>query len=146
MKKISSVISLSVLFILLFVTPVIGSEDWVKIYYDDESVCLYNKVSIKHLTKDIVQVWEKTLYSYKGKEETIEWMTKSGLSTEGYDKLSENRILYEIDCEKKRMRILSINEYDIDGKVLFSRDNIKSEWNNIIPDSNGYNLRKKVCK
>ena len=52
---------LSVLFVLLLVNPVIGS-DWVKYWRYKENVYLYNKANIKHTTTDIVQVWEKLFF------------------------------------------------------------------------------------
>ena len=141
------IISLSFLILLLLVSNVNSSSDWVKYIVDkDGNVHSYRKGDIK---KDggnyIVQVWDKTGYSYKSKEKEIQLRKESGLSTEGYDKLSNENILIEIDCKKKRKRILSIIQLNTNGKILHSIDIDKGGWIYIISDSNDENLLKKVC-
>jgi hypothetical protein len=96
--------------------------------------------------KYIVQVWEKEVYSDKGREELIQKMRDNEISTERYDKLKETMSLYEIDCKKKRKNILSLTDYDMDGKVLFTYSYDKQEWVYIVPDSEFDSFRKEVCK
>jgi hypothetical protein len=96
--------------------------------------------------KYIVQVWEKEVYSDKGRKELIQKMRDHEMSTERYDKLKETMILYEIDCKKKRRNILSVTDYDTDDKVLFSHSYDKQEWVYIVPDSKLDYFRKEVCK
>ena len=161
MKTIGSVITLSFLIIVLFVTPVIGS-DWLleynrgnhyetpvigsnvwKVFQMDnnDNVFSYNTVSIKRQTKNVVQVWEKIVYSEKGREKHNQEITKKG-----YDKLSHSLDLVEIDCKKEMSRFLSITDYDKDGLVLNSLSFDKPEWDHIIPDTTMDTLRKKVCE
>jgi len=96
--------------------------------------------------KFIVQVWEKEVYSDKGREELIQKMRDNEMSTERYDKLKDTMTLYEIDCKKKRRNILSVTDYDTDDKVLFSHSYDKQEWVYIVPDSKFDSFRKEVCK
>jgi hypothetical protein len=147
MKKISSVICLSFLVLFLIVSTVIGSSDWMEYYTDnDGTIWSYKKVNIdKGKGKYIVQVWEKRVYSDKNREEQILDRTKDGLSTEGWDKLSEGKGLVEIDCKKLKMRVLSVINYDTDGKVLSSDSFDENKWKYIIPDTLGETLRNKVC-
>ena len=141
MKKNISVVSLS--FLLLLVGCVSGSLNLVKSGNDVS----YKMENIQNNGgKYIVQVWEKRVYSDKGREEIIQDMTKKGLSTEGWDKLSDKKILSEEDCKKHRYRFLSQTFYDSDGKVLFSHSYDKQEWVYIVPDSKFDSFRKEVCK
>jgi len=94
----------------------------------------------------IVQVWGKVVFSDEGKEEEIQLLTKYGISTEGFDKLSKEIVLGEIDCNKQMINISSINHYDTNGKILHSESYDEPEWNYIIPNSNGGLLLKKVCE
>jgi len=73
MKIICSVISLSFMVLLLLVTPVIGSDDWVE-YGRSKigDIYSYNKGNIEHRSKYIVQVWDKQVYSEKGREKNIQ--------------------------------------------------------------------------
>ena len=148
MNKISSVVSLSFLIILLLVSPVIGSSDWVEYGRDiGGTVWSYNKVNIeKDGGMHIVQVWEKIVFSDKGRENIIQDRTKNGYSTEGWDKLSEGKGLFEIDCNKQRIRMLSVHQYDTDGNVLFSYSDDNPEWDYIPPNTLVDTSRKKVCE
>jgi len=158
MKKIYSVVSLSFLVLFLLVGCLSSSSklvksgdgnDWVKFMNDDGNVYSYKKVNIdKNGGNYIVQVWEKQIYSNESKEEEIQSRIKDGLSIEGYNKLSEQRILFEIDCKKRKDHGLSLIQYDKDGKVLFSYDidTNKRKWSHVITDSYDEIVLKKVCE
>jgi len=77
MKKISSVISLSFLVLFLTVSCEKSSSDWVEYRNEKGYVSSYKKVNIQ---KDdgnyIVQVWDKYVFSDKGKEIIIQDMKK----------------------------------------------------------------------
>lgn len=125
-----------------YVTPVIGSNVWKVIQMDNnDNVFSYNTVSIRHQTKNVVQVWEKKVYSQKGREKRIQDVTKKG-----YDKLSHSLHLVEVDCKKGMSRFLSITDYDKNGLTLNSESFDKPEWDNIIPDTTMDILREKVCE
>jgi hypothetical protein len=141
MKTIYSVLLLPFLIILLLVTPVNGSEDWVEYSSSNDGTNIYyKKVSIEHRTKDLVQVWFKVVFSDEGKKDYVDGMTERK-----WDKFSHILILQEIDCKKQMVQILSITDYDTDGKVLETKSPDKPEWDNVIPGSMGDNLREKVC-
>lgn len=148
MKKFSSVICLSLLVILLLINPVMGSSEWVK-YYDDinGNIRSYNKnVSIeKNTGNHIIQVWDKVDYSKNGKKQAIQQMAKLGTSTKTYDKLSHNTSLYEIDCKKRRFRVLQLLMYDEEGNTLYYHQ-YNEDWVNLPPDTKLDLLRKQVCK
>lgn len=148
MKTVYSVIFLSFLFIILLVTPVKGSSDWVEYERSNTgNIFLYNKVSVKHRTKDIVQVWYKLVYSDEGREECIQQLKNRGfLIKEEWDRLSHRLVLKEIDCKNEMSRFLSVIFYDTDGSVLESKSFDKRDWGYIVPNSNMDILRKTVCK
>lgn len=145
MKTVHSVILLSVLIILLFVTPVFGS-DWVEYEENNNFITSYNKVTIKHRLNSIVQVWCKRVFSDEGREGENQIRRDYGVWTERYDKLSYTINLYEINCKKGMFRIISGINYDTDGIVLDSYSNEKVKWDYIVPDTMIDSLRKKVCK
>lgn len=150
MKRLNmKTIYLSFLIILLFATSAYSAADWVKYNRDDHdcNVSSYMKGKIrKDRGKHIVQVWDKMVYSNKGREKYIQSRGKNGLSTQGWDKLANVQCLFEIDCKKRTIQMLSIIQYDMDDRVLHSGSYHQPIWNYIIPDSDGDNLRKKVCQ
>jgi len=143
MQKIISVVSLLFIFLFLFVGCVSSSSNLVT----SGNIVSYKMENIQNNGgKYIVQVWEKEVYSDKGREELIQKMRDNEISTERYDKLKETMSLYEIDCKRKRKNILSVTDYDMDGKVLFTYSYYKQEWVYIVPDSKFDSFRKEVCK
>ena len=146
MKNISSVIVSSVLFLLILITPVIGS-DWIEYDRDDNgNIILYKKGNIEENGRKYIRVWEKRIYSDKGREIFIQDRINEGMSPEGYDKLSNAQDLYKIDCKKKMMGLVSVVRYDKNDKVIHSHYIEEPEWSYIIPDSLMDALRKKVCE
>jgi len=147
-KTVYSVISLSFLIILLLVTPVLGSSDWVKLGWNREGVYTYNKDSVKHRTKGIVLVWVKLVFNNEGREKYIQNKRNTVQSIGGYDKLSHSLFLEEIDCKKEKYLILYFTDYDTDGGVLYNSRSFfdKHKWEYIRPDTVMDTLLKKVCK
>jgi len=146
MKKISSVISLSFIFLFLLVSNVNSSSDWVKFNTDDDGN-FYSKGNIgKSKGKYIVRVWYKKVYSEKGREKEIQWRKKGGLSTIGYDTLSETRYLVEIDCKTQMTNIVSVYDYNTNGEVLHFSNYDDKDWSYPPPDSMGDYLQKTLCK
>ena len=158
MKKINLFILLFFLFafLLLFVGCEKNSEDnamqvpsdWVQYGIDkDENVWTYNRnLNIKKEGDNyMVSAWAKRILSEKGREKIIQQMKSQGKSITGYEKLTEDKILNEVDCKNKRYKILSIISYDRDGKVLLSENSKESSWNYVAPNSNGSIFLRKVC-
>jgi len=154
MKKICSVIFLSFLVLVLLVSceksSTQSSSDWVKYKVDENGhVLSYKKGNIK---KDdgyyIVQVWGKLVFSDKDRKEEIQVRKKKGFSIEGYDKLSEEIFLDEIDCKKRIYSTLSMKGYDTEGKVIFTEnyDDDKLMLGYIVPGSYRDTVLKKFCK
>lgn len=143
MKKIRSAFVLSFLASFIFVAPVMGSDDWEKNYTDaNGDVVLYK---VEQRTKETVQVWGKRVFSDTGREEFLRDRRENGFSTTGWEKLGHFTSLYEIDCQKKIGRLLSVVIYDTDGKVVYADSFGKPGWDDIIPDTVGGTLHKKVC-
>jgi hypothetical protein len=123
-----------------------SSSDWVEYYKDDNGNVLFYNKKLNIDKEGIVQVWGKRFYSEKGRRSYIQNRMKEGMPTEGYDKLSNTQDLYKIDCKKQMMNLLSVVRYDTNGKVMYSKDIEKPEWDHIIPDTVMDTLQKKVCE
>lgn len=151
MKKISSVVSLSLLVLFLLVgcekSSTQSSSDWVKYKTDENGTFYYKKGNIdKNGGNYIVQVLVKEVFSDKDRVDTIQRMIKIGMSTKGTDKLSEKELLTEQDCIKHRIRFLSQTLYDSDGKVLLSQKDHNPGWKYIISNSPEEVSHKIFCK
>lgn len=143
MKKVCPGL-LSVLMLVVLASPAIGSSDWVKHYTDTNGDVIFYR--IEHRITNSVQVWVKRVLSEEGEKEFIQDSRNNGLPTEGWNRLEHFTSLYEIDCEKKRGRVLSVVIYNKDGKVVYSSSFGKPKWERTTPDSIGDTFRKKVCQ
>jgi hypothetical protein len=106
---------------------------------------------IEDTNQNIVKVWEKGIYSERGKQSYIKYRIQNKLNVIGYENFDYNLTLYKIDCFKKRYQTLEFIDYASDGLIL---DDVNvpefladlSEWSSILPDSVIEGLFKKVCK
>ena len=144
MKKISSAFSLSFLVLFLLVYPVFGSSKWVEFYKGKMgNVTSYKNVTIEQGRERYAV---KEVFSDKSREEFIQDRIKKGLSTEGYEKLSNTQSLSEIYCKKREIMNISVFYFDTDGKMLDSYIVDKPKWIKI-PDNSFFNsLLKEICK
>jgi len=165
MKKISSVISLSLLVLFLLVNPVNVYSESVESQQNIESPILipakpdskvweyywknlyYNK---NNMTKssNIISVWSYQIVSDAGKKEMIDnvkefYNLETSIKYQNYD---HNLYLDEIDCKKKLTRLKEIMHYDNKGNVLNSHKfNNNKDWKSIPRETILEVLYNKVC-
>jgi hypothetical protein len=120
-----------------FMTEASGA-DWREYLKNDDATFYYDAENMRQVSKDMVRVWEKRLYS---KESVDQFYLKAG---EKYRELTHAVGLFERDCAEKKIRRLSLSYYSED-KLLMS-DNQPDEWYYAIPDSVGEIFLKTVCK
>jgi len=123
-----------------------SSSDWVKLNVDkDGNTWSYRNGRIEKDSGNYIgQVWVKKVYSETSRNKEIQHRKEKNMVSEGYEKLSEQRILFEIDCKKQRTRMLELIDYDTDQKELFSGSSKNYEnygdgegWDYVRPDSLG---------
>ena len=148
MKKWTLVFSLCVLFLFLLTGCEKGSKQWVEYKTDpDGNVYSYDQKSLKKdAAQNTVEVWGKEKYSDTGRTVELQSRIKDGLSVDRYENLAEKVCLYVIYCKGQKMKILSINHYDKDGKVLLTTANVGEEkLFDIPPGSAADALKSAVC-
>jgi hypothetical protein len=97
--------------------------------------CFYYAENMTRSYKNIVRVWIKLEYTEKGIAENVKEFGKN------YENLSYSLQLWEIDCPTKKQRILSINQYSVQGNILNTKP-AKSR----LSESLGKSLSETVCK
>jgi hypothetical protein len=137
-KKVWITIFLVGLIISMFTNNVWGedliqyslSKDGSKLYYDKDSL----KRSFGS-----VRVWTTTIL---GDKEKIDLASKfSGI---GYEKLSQTKILFEINCKDETIRRLSTISYDTSGGII-DTDSKPPDMEDVVSGSHNDLLLKKVC-
>ena len=124
------------------------SSDWIECYKNEDGDVFSYKIGNIENNKGRSggQVWVRTVYSDKGKEKLTQSRRNSGLSIEGWGKLSHEKWFYEIDCKSHRFNKLSFDYYDTDSNVLLSKVYDEPEWGNIVPNTILDISQKKVCR
>ena len=100
----------------------------------------YDAESIMMLSKNIVRVADKKVYTEKGVVELVENYGKK------YENVSHSIVLWEINCEMKMVYMLSLTYYSKGGEILFSQNYDDNKWIFIPLESMIELLFKAVCK
>ena len=143
-----SVLTLSlVLFLLLSVNPGAGSDiDWKFFSESNTNRWYYDTKSVTPSNKNLIKVWAKGLTKdQKGIDEKIKLLKKFGGETMGYENYSYTLNLFEIDCENKKNRILSVKDYDKKGNGLQTVTIENYSWDYVAPGTIIDNLFKEIC-
>ena len=128
MKTFQTMVFLSVLFVLSPANAA-WAANWVEYGTSSQGdVFSYNKSSVKLITADIIQVWQR--YDFARPVKSVKSTT----------------VLRRIDCQLKRSKVMSVIDYDLYGGVLHNNANEDSDWKDIPPDSRIDALKKILCE
>ncbi|MBN1546666.1 MAG: hypothetical protein JW902_08415 [Syntrophaceae bacterium] len=119
----------SVLVVLLLSNTVLGIE-WADLATTKDGNRLsYDKKSVKEIDANTYRLWERIIYADGNVQE----------------KVKTTIFVREINCQNNQHRIISIIDYDANGKRLFSGFDDGMAWSPI-PDKSIYeDLKKIVC-
>jgi hypothetical protein len=100
------------------------------------------------LPKDIIKVWEKREYSDEGRNDEIQQRIRNGFDVKGYETLSYQLTLWEINCVTRESRMMEQIEYSTDGRMLGSNTYKRKPtegWQPIPPESFCATIYKIGC-
>jgi hypothetical protein len=117
----------------------VRGADWRLYSRDDEYKGYYDAKGITHPSENIVRVWQRWEYTDKGVIEKVKELGKK------YENISQTAVLDEINCSEKKWRMLSLNHYSKEGKIISSVSQ-EGQWDYIVPNSRVGALYKAVCK
>ena len=138
----SLLVKLGVIFIIgivIFGCAGMRGERWRLYDRDDEYIGYYDAKGITHPSKNIVRVWERWEYTDKGVIEKVKELGKK------YENINKTTLLDEINCSEKKWRLLFLNHYSKEGKIIFSASQ-EGQWDDIVLNSRAGALYKAVCK
>ena len=115
------------------------AEDWKLLKKTEDAKFYYDKKDVTHLSKSIVKVWIKQVYTEKGVADMV------NLIGPRYENLSYSINSLEFDCGEKLMRFLSMTYYSKNEDVM-DLENPPDKWESIPVDSMFGVLFKKACK
>lgn len=116
------------------------AADWRFYNEDDLNIYFYDAASIRHISKNIVEVLTRIERTPEGLDDYIK---KFG---EEYRDMSHSKVLHEINCAEQKKRVTYITHYNHDGNIIYSEGSMLTRWVDIHPESIGESLLKAACK
>jgi hypothetical protein len=116
-------------------------EEWV-FYARHNDAFFYDRNSINNPhegLKDVIGVWQKIIYD----DESVDRIS-AHLGVK-YADLAESISMIEIDCAKKMTQCKAVTFYDLNGKVLDTKNTTKDDWKEITIESPMHILYKVLC-
>jgi len=108
--------------------------DWKLLWTDHQGEFLYDKENITHPSKKTVGVWLKIVYSERFKK------------GEDLDPLSQSVGLWEIDCQDKKICLLSTSHYSEGSEISAPQIWLPPDWKSITPNTVLEALYKELCE
>jgi hypothetical protein len=134
MKKILPII-------FLFFTLNSYSANWK--YIDDG--WLIDTTSIQRQSNGNIRVWFKHINPPEVITNMTNELRKIGVYKD-YSNYSYTLSLFEINCSQRVHRVISGVDYTPDGKIIDSFELPNSKFSSVLPESEGENNYKYVCK
>jgi hypothetical protein len=123
-----------IVFVLFFSITIAEAADWVLITSSNDGDKIYiDEESIKHISKNTMQVWEK----HVPEGSTFEKPFNS-------KKVTQLLVYREYDCDQKRKRKLQSNFYFEDGTKQEYQG--PDEWSYVIPETVAEEIIQYLCK
>jgi len=121
------------------------SDKWILFGKSEVGVHYYDKSSIEKVTSGIIKVWTKVRLSKIEKSKLIQDRIKNNLPTNGWEDLSEQKVLTELDCVNKTSKINKLSGYNYQGAVIHDLIFPNAEIKKIIPESIDDGLLRITC-
>lgn len=131
--------------LLLFPAVVFSAEPNPKIW---EPLGYHSYYNIKIITKSpgIFLAWTYTTMTEDVRRRRMEEVRKYDLEKSiKYRNYHHECVLWEVDCQNKRIMMKEFIDFDRNGLVLDRYRYDGSQWEQIIPDSGGERLYRNIC-
>lgn len=96
-----------------------GGAEWKFLETDDEGIWFYDSESVECFSDDIIRVQTKKIYDKKGVLKAVEKHGKD------YMNLDHVLSVWEIDCFRRKFRLLSAVFYSKDNSIIHDYDDEK---------------------
>lgn len=118
----------------IFSYTVIYGAAWKFLQTNSQGEFFYDSENITRSKGNIVGVWLKIVYSKEFKEK------------EGLNDLNQTVGLWEINCQDKKVSLLSTSHYSEEGEISAPQVWLPPEWKSIAPNTIMDTLYKELCK
>lgn len=135
---------------VLLATPDARAEElqeWRPFGQSETNYWYFRTKDIEFKTDGTVRIWSKAAAKGKiGIDDKIKLLQKFGGNTKGYEQFSHSVSLFEINCSQRKSRVVSVTDYDKNGKSLESVTVPDFPWDSIGKGTIMDNLSTVVCR
>jgi hypothetical protein len=139
--------ALRIVFIFVILGPLTlgqsktSGADWTLYAGNEFGSYHYNAENIGHLPNHLVRISQKLVLTNKGR------INLTGELGKEYENISELLILREIDCTRRKSRILEVAYCYEEGRII-KKESYQQQlnWDSVTPDSVDDILHRAVCK
>ncbi|TAN41074.1 MAG: hypothetical protein EPN22_16395 [Nitrospirae bacterium] len=122
-------------------------QGWRPFGQSETNYWYYRTKDIEFKTDGVVRIWSKAAAKGKiGIDDKIKLLQKFGGNTKGYEQFSHSVSLFEINCNQRKSRVVSVTDYDKNGKSLESVTVPDFPWDSIGKGTIMDNLSNIVCR
>lgn len=146
-KAISAVISMV---LVAFLAGTIAHADtgrgatpeWIELDENRDSYFSYDKAGVAKPREGIRQITARVVYTPEGRAEALTILQPA----KDYERLSESRYVYELDCKGRKSKLLGVTHLDADGARIKTFDiSAVTEWEDIPPAARLELINELVC-
>jgi hypothetical protein len=106
---------------MIFLISQVQGVEWILYSKNtDDDEFFYDRENLTKPSRGIIKVWEKTKFSEKSRSKYIQEKISDGSSVNGYDTLSYQLGLVEINCSEREQRLTKVSQHSSNGQVLFT--------------------------
>lgn len=145
MILISVVISFQSVCYSELITKKERSDKWILFGKSNVGIHYYDKRSIEKVSSKIIKVWTKVKLSSEEKNKLIQERIKNNLPTGGWEELSEEVALNELDCISKTHKISKLSDYNYQGKIINDLEFSNKDMEKVMPESINDGLVRIAC-
>jgi len=121
------------------------SDKWILFGKSSIGIHYYDKRSIEKVSATIIKVWTKVKLSNEEKNKLIQERIKNNLSTVGWQELSEEIALHELDCANKTHKVYKLSDYNCQGKSINDLEFANKDMEKVMPETINEGLVKIAC-
>jgi hypothetical protein len=121
------------------------SDKWILFGKSSVGIHYYDKRSIEKVSATIIKVWTKVKLSNEEKNKLIQDRIKNNLTTVGWEELSEEVSLNELDCSNKTHKVYKLSSYNCQGRVINDLDFSNTAREKVMPETINEGLVRIAC-
>jgi hypothetical protein len=121
------------------------SDKWILFGKSSVGIHYYDKRSIEKVNATIIKVWTKIKLSNEEKNKLIQERIKNNLPTDGWEELSEEVALNELDCANKTFKVNKLSDYNCHGKIINDLALKNKDMEKVTPETINEGLVRIAC-